>query len=112
MSTVLFIVLIAFPPLHRITPWVWNGMKHPPKHPYKIQFTASPTIICPAVIRWNVCLSGNQGQYGTCVAYASAYGLRTIMLAKDLGITDKYTITQTPYHLPLYSIIKREDGLN
>ena len=83
--------------------------------PYKIQFTASTYDNLPSSysLEQYAPYPGNQGQYGTCVAYASAYGLRTIMLAKDLGITDKYTITQNALSPSfVYSIIKREDDLN
>jgi hypothetical protein len=37
---------------------------------------------------------GDQGAYGTCVAFATAYGVRTIMWAKQNNITDKARITQ------------------
>ena len=83
--------------------------------PYKVQFTSSTYDNLPSSysLEKYAPYPGNQGNYGTCVAYASAYGLRTIMLAKDLGITDKQTITSnalSPSYV--YSIIKREDDYN
>ncbi len=37
---------------------------------------------------------GDQGQYGTCVAFATGYHLRTILWAKQNGITDRSEIDQ------------------
>lgn len=83
--------------------------------PYKASFTASTYDNLPSSysLEKYAPYPGNQGQYGTCVAYAAAYGLRTIMLAKDLGITDKSTITQnalSPSYV--YAIIKKEEDVN
>ncbi len=83
--------------------------------PYKVQFTASTYEDLPDSYSLEkfAPVPGNQGQFGTCVAYASAYGLRTIMLAKDLNIEDKTTITQaalSPSYV--YALIKREDDVN
>jgi hypothetical protein len=53
---------------------------------------------------------GDQGNYGTCVAYATAYGLRTTMWAKDNNLTDRNKITQaalSPSYL--YYIIRDEN---
>ncbi|MAT89911.1 MAG: hypothetical protein CMC35_04390 [Flavobacteriaceae bacterium] len=82
--------------------------------PYKAQFTASTYETLPASysLEQYAPIPGNQGQYGTCVAYASAYGLRTIMLAKDNGLTNKQTITAnalSPSYV--YSLIKKEDDV-
>lgn len=83
--------------------------------PYKAEFTASTYDNLPSSYSLEKYspMPGNQGRYGTCVAYASAYGLRTIMLAKDLGLTDRQTITQnalSPSYV--YAIIKKEDDIN
>ncbi|MDT0555864.1 C1 family peptidase [Patiriisocius hiemis] len=83
--------------------------------PYKAQFTASTYDNLPTSysLEEYAPIPGNQGRYGTCVAYASAYGLRTIMLAKDRGMKDKQTITSnalSPSYV--YAIIKREDDIN
>lgn len=83
--------------------------------PYKAQFTASTYDNLPISysLEQYSPTPGNQGTYGTCVAFASAYGLRTIMLAKDLGLTNRQTITEnalSPSYV--YSIIKHEDDLN
>lgn len=44
---------------------------------------------CPAI--------DNQGEYGTCVGWSSAYAARTILEAYQNGWTDTYTITQNAY---------------
>lgn len=83
--------------------------------PYKAQFTAATYDDLPSSysLEKYAPYPGNQGQYGTCVAYAAAYGLRTIMLAKDLGITDKTRITAnalSPSYV--YAIIKKEGDVD
>lgn len=40
---------------------------------------------------------GNQGQHGTCVAFANGYGIGTILYAKMHGITDKAMINKYAY---------------
>lgn len=45
---------------------------------------------------------GNQGDYGTCVGWSTAYGALTIEYAKKMGITDKEKITFSafcPYYI-------------
>lgn len=82
--------------------------------PYKAQFTSATYQNLPEKVsleQWAP-IPGDQGQFGTCVAYASAYGLRTMMLAKDLDITDKETITAnalSPSYV--YALIKKEDDI-
>jgi len=83
--------------------------------PYKAQFTSATYDDLPSSysLEKYAPYPGNQGQYGTCVAYAAAYGLRTIMLAKDLGITDKTRITAnalSPSYV--YAIIKKEEDVD
>lgn len=83
--------------------------------PYKATFTASTYDNLPSSysLEKYAPYPGSQGKYGTCVAYAAAYGLRTIMLAKDAGITDKATITAnalSPSYV--YAIIKKEEDIN
>lgn len=83
--------------------------------PYKAQFTSATYDNLPSSysLEKYAPIPGDQGPYGTCVAYASAYGLRTIMLAKDLGITDKNVITQnalSPSYV--YSLIKKKEDIN
>jgi len=83
--------------------------------PYKAEFTSATYTNLPSSysLEQYAPTPGNQGQYGTCVAFASAYGLRTMMLAKDLGITNRQTITAnalSPSYV--YSIIKKEDDVN
>ena len=62
--------------------------------PYKTQFTASTYDNLPSsyTLEQFTPTTGNQGQYGTCVAYAAAYGLQTTMLVKDLSLADKNKI--------------------
>ncbi|MFK5983705.1 MAG: DUF4384 domain-containing protein [Flavobacteriaceae bacterium] len=96
------------------TGMVWNEASYR-SIPYKVQFTADTYEYLPASysLEEYAPIPGNQGQYGTCVAYASAYGLRTIMLAKDLGITNKQVITEnalSPSYI--YTLIKYEDDIN
>lgn len=81
--------------------------------PYKVQFTASTYDDLPSSYSLEkfVPIPGDQGQFGTCVAYAAAYGLRTTMLAKDYNITDKQKITQAALSpsFVYYAIKKEED---
>ncbi|MFC7356543.1 C1 family peptidase [Jejudonia soesokkakensis] len=82
--------------------------------PYKVQFTASTYDNLPtsySLEKW-VPIPGNQGQYGTCVAFAAAYGLRTTMYAKDYNITDKQQITQAALSPSfVYEAIRREEDV-
>ena len=58
--------------------------------PYKAQFTSATYDDLPDAVsleKWSP-TPGDQGQYGTCVAYAAAYGLRTMMLAKEFAFRD------------------------
>lgn len=83
--------------------------------PYKIQFTASTYDNLPSAysLEKYAPIPGDQGPYGTCVAYAAAYGLRTIMLAKDFNITDKLKITASALSPSfVYTAIKKEDDIN
>ncbi len=53
---------------------------------------------------------GDQGDYGTCVAFATAYAMRTIMWAKQYNITDKDKINAQRFSPSfLYESIK-DDG--
>ncbi len=83
--------------------------------PYKVQFTASTYDDLPSSysLEKYAPIPGDQGQYGTCVAFAAAYGLRTTMLAKDYGITDKQKITAAVLSPSfVYYAIKREDDVD
>jgi len=64
--------------------------------PYKMKLTAGTYADLPASASLeSYCPTpGDQGNYGTCVAFASAYHLRTILYAKHLGITDKAEINK------------------
>ena len=53
---------------------------------------------------------GDQGEFGTCVAFASAYGMRTIMWAKQYEVTDKAKINKMVLSPAfIYHQIKNED---
>ena len=83
--------------------------------PYKAQFTAYTYDNLPSKISLEefVPIPGDQGPYGTCVAFAAAYGLRTTMLAKDYNITDKQKITSyalSPSYV--YELIRNEADTN
>ena len=83
--------------------------------PYKAQFTSATYDDLPKSVsleKWSP-TPGNQGQYGTCVAFAAAYGLRTMMLAKDRNMTNKQEITAnalSPSYV--YALIKKEDDVS
>ncbi|MCC6725633.1 MAG: DUF4384 domain-containing protein [Saprospiraceae bacterium] len=56
---------------------------------------------------------GDQGQYGTCVAFAAGYHLRTILWAKQYKVTDKSTIDQALFSPTyIYEQIKEEGDLD
>lgn len=62
--------------------------------PYKARLTASSYASMPksaSLEKWEPTV-GDQGPYGTCVAFATAYHMRTIMEAKKLGLTNKADI--------------------
>ena len=53
---------------------------------------------------------GNQGQYGTCVGWASAYAARTIAMAQYKGWTNKSKITNNAFSPGfIYRIIAQND---
>lgn len=83
--------------------------------PYKVQLTAASYGSLPSSysLEKYAPIPGDQGQYGTCVAYATAYGLRTTMLAKDFGITDKTQITNAALSPSfVYYAIRNEGDTN
>lgn len=56
---------------------------------------------------------GNQGQYGTCVAWANAYGVNTILYAKTHELTHKAVITKYAFSPTfMYELIKAKDDKN
>ncbi len=111
-----FLVLISFSVFAQEYPMGMDWDEESYRNiPYKANFTAATYDNLPGSysLEKYAPIPGNQGQMGTCVAYAAAYGLRTIMLAKDAGITDKNTITAnalSPTYV--YSIIKKEEDTN
>jgi hypothetical protein len=64
--------------------------------PYKARLTASSYAAMPpsASLEKYCPTPGDQGQYGTCVAFATAYHARTIMTAKLKGLTNKADINK------------------
>jgi hypothetical protein len=83
--------------------------------PYKAKLTAQSYKAMPtAASLEKFCPTpGDQGQYGTCVAFSVAYHLRTILWAKQNNITDKSSINQgifSPSYV--YEQIKGETDIN
>lgn len=62
----------------------------------------------------NYCpIPGDQAKYGTCVAWANAYGVNTILYAKTHELTDKAIITKYAFSPTfVYELIKKDDDLN
>ncbi len=114
-STLFLLLLVSFASAQEYpTGMIWDEESYR-SIPYKAQFTSATYENLPSSysLEQYAPIPGNQGRYGTCVAFASAYGLRTIMLAKDLGITDRQRINQnalSPSYV--YAIIKREDDMD
>ena len=53
---------------------------------------------------------GDQGEFGTCAAWSSAYHFRTIIEAKQRGLTDRAAIDRIAYSPTwVYEILKAED---
>ncbi len=82
--------------------------------PYKMKLSAGTYSSMPtsASLEQYCPTPGNQGAYGTCVAFAAAYHLRTIIEARQLGLTDKSQIDQLVFSPTfVYENIKDEgDG--
>ncbi len=79
--------------------------------PYKMQLTAGSYESMPvsASLEKYCPTPGDQGAYGTCVAFAAAYHLRTILHAKYLGYTDKSKINKLVFSPSfVYESIKNE----
>ena len=56
---------------------------------------------------------GDQGEFGTCAAWSSAYHFRTIIEAKQRGLTDRAAIDHIAYSPTwVYEILKNEEGLS
>ena len=93
---------------------VWNEKSYR-SIPYKAKLTKATYENLPSAYSLENYspIPGNQGEYGTCVAYASAYGLRTIMWAKDNNITDKNQITNAALSPSfVYYLIRDEADVN
>lgn len=55
---------------------------------------------------------GDQGQFGTCVAWANGYSINTILYAQNHGLKDKATITKYAFSPTfIYEFIKNDDDL-
>jgi hypothetical protein len=69
---------------------------------YVLPTTASLKKYCP--------IPENQGQYGTCVGWSTAYAARTIMMAHKNNWTDKTMITSNTFAPGyIYNLVKNED---
>ncbi|MBK7938846.1 MAG: hypothetical protein IPJ82_18005 [Lewinellaceae bacterium] len=64
--------------------------------PYKAKLTLKSYKSVPAAasLEKYTPIPGDQGQYSTCVAFATAYHLRTILWAKQNNITDKSKLNE------------------
>lgn len=80
--------------------------------PYKARMTTANYTSLPAKYSMEnyAPTPGDQGPYGTCTAFATAYHARTIMTAKMLDITDKARINEL-VHSPtwVYELIKDDN---
>lgn len=75
---------------------------------------SSRSIFPPRVSLEKYCPTpGDQGGFGTCAAWSSAYHLRTIMEAKRKGITDRTAIDQMTYSPTwVYELLKDTTDLD
>lgn len=75
---------------------------------------SSRTVFPPRVSLEKYCPTpGDQGAFGTCAAWSSAYHFRTIMEAKRRGITDRATINKMTYSPTwVYELLKDTTDLN
>ena len=68
------------------------------KVPYKTNLVRGLDVLPhKASIKQFAPYAGDQGQFGTCTAWASAYAATTIIYAKLNGITDRSTITRNAF---------------
>ena len=83
--------------------------------PYKMKLTSASYASVPAAasLEQYCPTPGDQGRYGTCVAFAVAYHTRTILTAKQKGLTNKADIDKL-VHSPtwVYEQIKDDDDHN
>ena len=80
--------------------------------PYKAKLsTRSFKAMPPSASLEKYCPTpGDQGEYGTCVAFAAAYSMRTILWAKQYNVTDKAKINDMKFSPSfIYEKIKNED---
>ncbi|MDO8969947.1 MAG: hypothetical protein Q7U74_04610, partial [Saprospiraceae bacterium] len=77
--------------------------------PYKLQLTAGSYRGLPPrySLEQYAPDPGDQGRTGTCVAWATAYHMRTILWGKQYNITDKARLNKQAFSaIFLYNIIK------
>lgn len=83
--------------------------------PYKMKLTSASYASVPAAasLEQYCPTPGDQGRYGTCVAFAVAYHTRTILTAKQKRLTNKADIDKL-VHSPtwVYEQIKDDDDHN
>lgn len=80
--------------------------------PYKAQLTAASYADIPkrASLEAYCPTPGDQGRFGTCVAFAVAYHMRTILYARQHGITDKARLNASVFSPTfIYEQIKSPD---
>lgn len=83
--------------------------------PYKATLTAESYASIPrqASLEAYCPTPGDQGQYGTCVAFAVAYHMRTVLYGLEHGITDKARLNASIFSPTfVYEQIKSADDTN
>jgi hypothetical protein len=83
--------------------------------PYKATLTEESYASAPrkASLEQYCPTPGNQGQYGTCVAFAVAYHMRTLLYGLEHGITDKSQLNASLFSPTfVYEQIKSADDTN
>lgn len=75
---------------------------------------SSRSVFPPSVSLEKYCPTpGDQGDFGTCAAWSSAYHLRTIMEAKRKGVTDRAAINRMAYSPTwVYELLKDTLDMN
>src|SRR5690606_38455958 len=82
--------------------------------PYKAQLTAASYADIPkrASLEPYCPTPVDQGRYGTCVAFAVAYHMRTVLYGIEHGITDKSTLNASIFSPTfIYEQIKSADDI-
>ena len=81
--------------------------------PFAPQFRSLTPIPSAASLKKYCPIPGDQGEYGTCTSWASAYGARTISWAVKNNLTDVHDITNQAFSPSfVYALVKDEDDYN